>query len=215
MSQTRAAGTGTADHCRSLAARARRGRPAALFSAALAIAACAPEESLAPAPLPAPNPLPALRGAPPLTTDLTLIPRSAVLDPPDRNPSMPDEIETMLAEGYGEVDLGPGLPLAPATLDGTPPPPPGPGSRLLTRFIHLADTQLADDEAPARLAIFDSPGPFASAFRPQEGHECRILNAAVRTINALHRSTPLDFVLLGGDNADSAQTNEISWFTSI
>ncbi|WP_437498801.1 metallophosphoesterase [Sorangium sp. So ce1099] len=218
MSQTRAAGTGTAEHCGAVAARARRGRPAAFFSVALAsvaLAACAPEESLAPAPLPAPKQLPALRGAPPLTTDLTLIPRSAVLDPPDRNPAVPDEMEQMLAEGYGEVDLGPGVPLAPATLDGTPPPPPGPGSRLLTRFVHLADTQLADDEAPARLAIFDSPGPFASAFRPQEGHECRILNAAVRTINAFHRSTPLDFVLLGGDNADSAQTNEISWFTAI
>lgn len=213
MSQTRAVGTRTAEPGRSFGARMRRGRPAAVFL--LALAACAAEESVDPAPLPAPTPLPALAGAPPLTTERTLVPRAAVIDPPARNPAVPVEIEQMLAEGYGELEIGPGQPLAPATLDGTPPPPRGPRPKLLTRFVHLADTQLADDESPARLAIFDGPGPFASAFRPQEGHECRILNAAVRTINAFHRSTPLDFVLLGGDNADSAQTNEIAWFTAI
>ncbi len=213
MSQTRAVGTRTAEPGRSLRARARGGRPAAVFL--LALAACAAEESVDRAPLPAPAPLPALAGAPPLTTERTLVPRTAVIDPPARNPAVPVEIEQMLAEGYGELEIGPGQPLAPATLDGTPPPPRGPRPKLLTRFVHLADTQLADDESPARLAIFDGPGPFASAFRPQEGHECRILNAAVRTINAFHRSTPVDFVLLGGDNADSAQTNEVDWVLGI
>ncbi|MGK3992587.1 metallophosphoesterase [Sorangium sp. So ce1024] len=216
MRQTRAAGVGTAGRGRPLAGRARRGLPAARSLAVLlALAACASEERVDPAPVPAPEPLPALRGAPPLTTERTLIPRAAALDPPDRNPAVPAEIEAMLAEGYGEVEIGPGQPIVPATLDGAPPPPRGPRPKLLTRFVHLADTQLADDESPARLAIFDGPGPFASAYRPQEAHECRILNAAVRTINALHRSTPIDFVLLGGDNADSAQTNEIAWFTAI
>jgi 3',5'-cyclic AMP phosphodiesterase CpdA len=33
----------------------------------------------------------------------------------------------------------------------------------------------------------------------------------VRTINALHRKDPIAFTLLGGDNADSAQTNEFDW----
>lgn len=219
MRQTRAVGVTTLEPGRLRIARARRGRPAARFFfsslASLALAACAEEESIAPALLPAPVPLPALRGAPPLTTARTWAPRAAVANPPDRNPAVPAEIEQMLAEGYGELESGPGQSLAPATLDDTPPPPRGKRSRLLTRFVHLADTQLADDESPARLALFDSPGVFASAFRPQEGHECRILNAAVRTINALHRSTPIDFVLLGGDNADSAQTNEIAWFSAI
>jgi hypothetical protein len=36
-------------------------------------------------------------------------------------------------------------------------------------------------------------------------------NASVRTINALHAKDPIGFVLLGGDNADSAQTNEVDW----
>jgi hypothetical protein len=59
------------------------------------------------------------------------------------------------------------------------------------------------------MVAFDSPGPLAGAFRPQEGHRCRILNAAVRTINAYHEANPIDFVLLGGDNIDNAQSTQL------
>lgn len=212
MSQTRAVRPGPSEHVRPLDGRPRRERAAASFLFLLTLGACTPEEAATP--FYAPTPLPPLDGVPPLTTERTLTPRAAVLDPP-RNPAIPEEMDAMLAAGYGELEIAPGEPLVPATLDGAPAPARGPAPRLLTRFVHLADTQLADDESPARLAIFDAPGPFASAFRPQEGHECRILNAAVRTINALHRSMPIDFVLLGGDNADSAQMNEIGWFMAI
>jgi hypothetical protein len=181
---------------------------------ALTLTACAAEEIVAPAPR-GPAPLAPLAGVPPLTTERTLKVLHAVVDMPSLNPSVPEEMDRMLMEGFGDVAVGPGEPIVPATLDDTAPPSPGPMPKLLTRFVHLADAQLADDESPERLAVFDSPGLFGSAFRPQEGHECRILNAAVRTINAFHRKTPVDFVLLGGDNADSAQTNEVSWFMSI
>ena len=40
-------------------------------------------------------------------------------------------------------------------------------------------------------------------------------NASVRTINALHAKDPFAFTLMGGDNADSAQTNEVEWVLSI
>src|SRR5690606_32936867 len=40
-------------------------------------------------------------------------------------------------------------------------------------------------------------------------------NASVRTINALHAKDPISFTLLGGDNADSAQTNEVDWVLGI
>lgn len=177
--------------------------------------ACSSDEALLP-PVPrGPLPLPPLSGAPPLTTERTLEVLHPVADPARLNPLVPEQIDQMLSEGFGEVGVGPGQPIVPATLDDTHPPAPGPEPRRLTRFVHLADTQLADDESPSRLAAFDGPGLFAAAFRPQEGHECRILNAAVRTINAVHQETPLDFVLLGGDNADSAQTNEVSWFMAI
>jgi 3',5'-cyclic AMP phosphodiesterase CpdA len=189
-------------------------RVLAAFLVALPLTACGGDELVAPLPR-GPAPLAPLPGAPLLTTERTLTVLHAMANPPSLNPSVPEEMDQMLMEGFGDVDVGPGQPISPATLDDAPPPSRGQSPKLLTRFVHLADAQLADDESPSRLAVFDGPGAFASAFRPQEGHECRILNAAVRTINAFHRKTPVDFVLLGGDNADSAQTNEISWFMAI
>ena len=129
------------------------------------------------------------------------------------DPRIPADVTKAIADGYGDITLGPGEPVLPRTFDDTPAPAPGPGAKLLVRFVHLADTQLSDDESPARLANYDEAAD--GAFRPQEGHLCRMLNAAVRTINRIHVDTPLSFVLLGGDNTDNSQSNELDWFMSI
>ena len=170
------------------------------------------EPAKAPAAAHAPTPLPPLDAAP-LTTDQTL---RATHDRVEAtlNPQLPADMTTMLDEGYGATALETGAALEQRTLEGAAAPAPGPGAKLLARFVHLADTQLADDESPARLAAFDLP-VLGGAYRPQEGHECRILNAAVRTINAVHAAKPLDFVLLGGDNVDNAQSNELDWFQAV
>lgn len=149
----------------------------------------------------------------PLTTERTIRPLHEVVAP-TRNPQVPELMDAMLEEGMGDWEFAEGVPIATWTMDDATPPPAGASAKMLTRFVFLADTQLADDESPARLATWDNP-VIAGAYRPHEGHECRILNAAVRTINAFHRETPVDFVLLGGDNIDNAQSNELDWFTSI
>lgn len=171
-------------------------------------------EHLVPDPtVPAPIELPSIESVK-LSTERTILPLHGVVKP-TRNPQIPEMMDEMLAEGMGEWEFGAGIPISAWTLDDSTPPSPGSSAKMLTRFVHLADTQLADDESPARLAAIDGPGLLGGAYRPQEGHECRILNAAVRTINALNRSTAIDFVLLGGDNTDNAQENELDWFTSI
>lgn len=162
---------------------------------------------------PLPEPLPPLDGPVPLTDTVRRVPTHAVDDPWVLDMRVPADREMAIAQGYGEVTLGPGEPVLPRTLDGAEPPAPGPAPKLLARFVHLADMQLADDESPARLVLFDEAAD--GAFRPQEGHGCRMLNAGVRTINALNAEMPLDFVLLGGDNTDNAQTNELEWFMGI
>lgn len=162
---------------------------------------------------PLPEPLPPLAGPVPLTDEVLRTPTHPVDEDKLLDLRVPADVEIALAEGYGDVMLGPGEPVLPRTLDGSEPPSPGAAPKLLARFVHLADTQLADDESPARLASFDEVS--GGAFRPQEGHVCRMLNAGVRTINALHVDMPLDFVLLGGDNTDNAQTNELEWFLGI
>ena len=162
---------------------------------------------------PALEPLPPIDGPVPLTDDELRTPVHAV--DPERlfDPRLPADLTEMLADGHGEVELAPGEPVLPRTLDGSEPPAPGPAPKLLARFVHLADTQLSDDESPARLVNFDQFSD--GAYRPQEGYICRMLNAAARTINRIHEDRPLGFVLLGGDNIDNAQGNELAWFLGI
>ncbi len=162
---------------------------------------------------PALEPLPPLADPVPLTSDTLRVPKHPRDDDKLRDPRIPADLAGYIADGYGEVELQPGEPVLPRTLDDSKPPAPGPAPKLLARFVHLADTQLSDDESPARLVNFDIAA--SGAFRPQEGHLCRMLNAAVRTVNRIHADTPLDFVLLGGDNTDNAQSNELGWFMGI
>ncbi|HMR07512.1 MAG TPA: metallophosphoesterase [Polyangiaceae bacterium] len=159
-------------------------------------------------------PLPPLSEAP-LTTERTLVPVHAFEEADlDKNVQVPEAMNAFLEQGYGETKFGPGEPVLKLTLDGAKPPADGKTPKLLTRFVHLADIQLADDESPARFAALDFP-LFSSPYRPQEGHECHILNAAVRTINRVHEDTPVEFVILGGDNVDSAQQNEHEWLLKL
>ena len=151
-----------------------------------------------------------------LTDEQSIVPVHAVVSPADaREPSDPAALGAMVAEGYGETSLAPGQPHVVRTLDGSPAPAPGPSPRRLVRFVHLSDPHLVDDESPSRLASLDSPGATAGAFRPQDAYQCRIVNAMVRTLNAVHAEDALDFVLLGGDGVDSAQHNELQWLLGL
>jgi 3',5'-cyclic AMP phosphodiesterase CpdA len=161
-----------------------------------------------------PDPLPPLDAAP-LTTDVRLAPLHAVEPDPIGDPRVPAELDQLVADGYGDEEEIDGEPIIDVTLDGSDPPDSGANAARVTRFVHLADTQIPDDESPTRLLAFDSDGATAGAFRPQEAYACNITNAAVRTINAVNAEDAVDFVVLGGDNADSAQTNEVQWYLDI
>jgi 3',5'-cyclic AMP phosphodiesterase CpdA len=177
-------------------------------SALLAAACSAPADSGAPTPLP-----------PLVSAKLTTAARYEPVHPVDanasRSPSVPANLEAMLREGYGELRTIAGEPIAARALDGSAAAALPADAKLLARFVHLADLQLADDESPARVARLDNPGAGGGAYRPQEAFGCVLTRAAVRTINAIHAATPLDAVVLGGDNADNAQTNEVEWVLAL
>jgi 3',5'-cyclic AMP phosphodiesterase CpdA len=131
------------------------------------------------------------------------------------NPSIMDNLPMYESGGFGDTTAGPGQTYQTMVFDGTTPPKPGANAKRLVRFVHMPDLQLMDDESPTRLGSFDAAELTQSALRPQDEYECRIINASVRTVNALHRKDPIAFVLLGGDNADSAQSNEVDWALDI
>jgi 3',5'-cyclic AMP phosphodiesterase CpdA len=151
-----------------------------------------------------------------LTSEATLAPNVARLDPADaRSPAVPDDRAAMIKEGFGAWADGPAEPHQTKTPPGVSAPAVGVAPKRLLRFVHMPDLQLADDESPTRLCGFDAPGLFSPAFRPQDSNICHMLNAAVKSVNELHSTDPIDFLMLGGDNADSAQENEVGWVLSI
>lgn len=143
------------------------------------------------------------------TTSEPTVARQSAADGP--NPSLPDALRFYQGMGYGQEKSTPGWARVERTLDGAPPPTPGPAPKRLTRFVHMPDLQIADDESPSRMAMLDMPTQIDAAMRPQDAELCRMLNAAVRTIRAHHARDPFSFLLLGGDNIDNAQQNELDW----
>ncbi|HQP34493.1 MAG TPA: metallophosphoesterase [Polyangiaceae bacterium] len=162
---------------------------------------------------PLPEPLPAATTV--LTTEATWAPTHPIEVHTGPNPAFPSALATYVAEGYGERTQAGGEAHVTRAPEGQTPPAPGPGAKRVLRFVHLTDMQVVDDESPARTGLLDSWGSTSAALRPQDPELCRLANAAVRTVNGLHRADPVDFVLLGGDNIDSAQSNELDWFLGI
>ena len=150
------------------------------------------------------------------TSKASIVPSRARVPTIDlRAPSDPANLLALVGEGWGAHTVGPGRPMTDRTLDNTAPPVPGRNRKRVIRFVHTSDFQLADDESPTRLASADGPPPLEGAFRPHEGFLCRVMDAMVRTINDIHREAPLDLVILGGDNIDNAQANELAWALRI
>lgn len=165
------------------------------------------------------DPVPAAPNTGPVhgTDQETLVPahaRGPKADP--RKPSDAMNLQTMLTEGWGNFSRGPGeAPIVRTPSETSAPPAPGAHRVRLARFVHLADFQLADDESPARVVALDAPVAVDGSFRPQESMGCRIVDAVARTINRVHEAAPLDLVLLGGDNVDNAQGNELTWLFGV
>jgi 3',5'-cyclic AMP phosphodiesterase CpdA len=125
--------------------------------------------------------------------------------------------EGFLTRGYGELVAKPGEKHSVRAIGtGDVPPTPTAGAKLLTRFVHMPDWQLLDDESPSRFAGLEGAGEFQTyAARPHDAEICVLVNQAIHTVNQVHAKAPLDFVVLGGDNVDNVQKNEVDWALNI
>lgn len=152
----------------------------------------------------------------PFTTEMSIVPLKNRLDEHSyRNPNTPAEVRALSEEGFGDWQRGPGIAMQAMALNDEPIPGKVAEPRLITRFVHLADYQLTDDESIARTPTLDSPGATAGAYRTNEAYGCWTIEAAHRTVNDINETLPIDFALLGGDNVDNAQENEVDWVLGL
>lgn len=93
----------------------------------------------------------------------------------------------------------------------------------LAYFGQMTDFQFADEESPARVEFLDE---FASpAHRPYEAFIPFATDASVRQMNRFApaspvpqgngTASPMDFVLITGDQADNQQRNETAWVRDV
>jgi metallophosphoesterase (TIGR03768 family) len=126
--------------------------------------------------------------------------------------------------GYGSYAFGSGLPcvqrfdIMPAGYSAT--------SASLTRahrllnFFAISDIHITDKEAPNQLIYLQQEdavhaGNGTSIYSPVMLYTTHVLDAAIQTVNALHKQNPFDFGISLGDTCNCTQLNELRWYLDV
>ena len=157
----------------------------------------------------------------PITTrQQTIRPIALPLGTPAANPR---EVPRYRELGYSAWQLAPGedqgrkLDLMPAGYTGSP------NAAQLLSFFSFSDVHITDKESPAQVPYFGwsanfgaaTTGLYSQTYSPVMLSTPQVLDAAVRTVNALHAQAPFDFGVVLGDVANSSQFNELRWFIDV
>lgn len=130
------------------------------------------------------------------------------------------EVSKYSQYGYGNWNYGSGLPyerrldIMPATYNSSAVTKK---TKLLS-FFTISDIHITDKESPNQLIYLQRlhPTPIGAALHsgimPYTTH---VLDAAVQTVNALHKQNPIDFGLSLGDACNSTQYDELRWFIDV
>lgn len=133
---------------------------------------------------------------------------------------LPHEISKYKQNGYGKWNYGAGVALEKRTdlmPDGYKTSDPA--ARLL-HFFAMTDVHVTDKESPAQLiymTLFDSKigKQGISLYSGIMLYTTHVLDAAIQTVNAIHKQKPIDFGISLGDISNSNQYNELRWYIDI
>ncbi|MHB1697271.1 MAG: TIGR03768 family metallophosphoesterase [bacterium] len=126
------------------------------------------------------------------------------------------------ALGYGTWTFGASLPAQTRTdimTTGYAVPSSNVTTKLLN-FFAISDIHITDKEAPNQFIYLQEEDPAfsgtnASIYSPIMMCTTQVLDAAVQTINALHKTTPFDFGISLGDASNNTQYNELRWYIDV
>ncbi len=183
---------------------------------AIALLAALLAQTAAHAEVPEPE-TPAKRDVNPATAPLTT--RQQTVRPvviPDGTPLIyPSNVVHYAVYGYSAWQVGPGVDdgqrlelLQAGYREATH------AARLLN-FFTITDIHITDKESPVQGIYSGYLGNNSSAYSPVMLYSTHVLDAAVRTINGLHRQLPFDFGIGLGDAANGAQYNELRWYIDV
>ena len=95
-----------------------------------------------------------------------------------------------------------------------------PNAAHLLSFFTMTDVHIADKESPAQPLYIgwiaeNGPNYNTSAYSPVVLATTHVLDAAVQTINAVHKKSPFDFGIALGDACNNTQYNELRWYIDV
>lgn len=95
-----------------------------------------------------------------------------------------------------------------------------PHAAHLLSFFTITDIHIADKESPAQPLYYEWSKPYgptcnSSAYSPVILASTHVLDAAVQTINAVHKKSPFDFGISLGDVCNNNQYNELRWYIDV
>lgn len=100
-------------------------------------------------------------------------------------------------------------------------------SQKLMRFFTITDVHINDPETPAQTIYWGYCGndktceaivgqsSNVSSFSPTMLYTTQVLDAAMQTINLMHRSDAFDFGIALGDACNNTQYNELRWYINV
>jgi metallophosphoesterase (TIGR03768 family) len=149
------------------------------------------------------------------TLERTIVP----VPVPSTSPAIhPYDIQKFMAYGYGVWQYGAGLScekrldLMPANYNGASVSK----SAELLNFFAMTDVHITDEESPTEGIYFGiRNNGIISGYSPAMLYSTQMLDAAIRTINSLHKSARFDFGISLGDVANNGQYNELRWFIDV
>ena len=102
--------------------------------------------------------------------------------------------------------------------DGYACPPVNQPIKLL-HFFSITDIHITDKESPSQLIYLQQlnarNAQVTSIYSGVMLYTTHVLDAAIQTVNALHKKNPIDFGISLGDTCNSTQYNELRWYIDV